>query len=165
MNLGLAIAAGLSALAVITDIRERRIPNVLIGIGLVLGVIVQLISGNLWNGFLAMLLVFVLFFPFYILGGFGAGDVKLLMVIGLLTSPQLIFTIIFWMAIAGGILSIFAILFTKKGRQSWNNLKYFFISLTQFRSIPKFDEKQSATLPYAIPIFLGVLIVWGQGLL
>ncbi|MBL4952122.1 prepilin peptidase [Neobacillus sp. YIM B02564] len=160
--LGLLLSLGISGISVYTDIKERKIPNVLIGIGLLVGCITQLSlygPSGLWEGVLGLLTAFFLTILFYILGGLGAGDVKLLMVIGLLSDPLTVFSVFFWVAMTGGVLSIAMMLLSKKGFQSWKNFKHFFLSLLYLKQVPRFDETKSVTLPYAIPIFLGVLIV------
>ena len=83
--LGLSTALGVALLASITDIRERRIPNVLILIGLLVAVSIAAIGGQwsdalLGSGFgMAMLA-----FPRLISrDAVGLGDIKLVGVMGL----------------------------------------------------------------------------------
>ena len=71
--------------AVMTDVREHRIPNTLVMMVISLGLISQLIMSGVsglmfWVGGAAM--GFLIFLPFYIKGGMGAGDVKLMAAVG-----------------------------------------------------------------------------------
>ncbi|MEX3945549.1 prepilin peptidase [Paraburkholderia sp. BR10937] len=76
----------LAILAASTDIVSRRIPNLLIVVGVVSALAVQIalrgaVPGcTLWLGGAAT--GFALLLPFYLLRGMAAGDVKLLMMLG-----------------------------------------------------------------------------------
>jgi prepilin peptidase CpaA len=78
--------SALAILAASTDIVSRRIPNLLIVLGLVSAFAVQValrgvLSGSaIWLG--GALTGFALLLPFYLLRGMAAGDVKLLMMLG-----------------------------------------------------------------------------------
>ena len=75
----------LLSIAIVYDWKYYRIPNWLIGIGLAAGFCYQIIV-NGSHGVLSFLtgafVCFLIMFPFSMLRMFGAGDVKLLMVIG-----------------------------------------------------------------------------------
>ncbi|MEX4001588.1 prepilin peptidase [Paraburkholderia sp. EG285A] len=79
-------AIALAILAASTDIVSRRIPNLLILLGLVSALAVQialrgaLSGGALWLG--GAVTGFAVLLPFYLLRGMAAGDVKLLMMLG-----------------------------------------------------------------------------------
>lgn len=70
----------LSALA---DLKTDRIPNGFILLGIACGIAGSLLSGRALSGILvSMFLAFLLMYPLYKIGAFGAGDVKLLVLIG-----------------------------------------------------------------------------------
>lgn len=72
-------------LCVITDYKKGIIPNKL----LVLGAIHRLLyKTSIWNHFIVILIIFIVFFPFFKLRMLGAGDIKLFMLIGLYLSLQ-----------------------------------------------------------------------------
>ena len=72
-------------LFVITDYKKGIIPNKL----LVLGVIHRLLfKMSLWNHIIVILIIFVVFFPFFKSKMLGAGDIKLFMLIGLYLTPR-----------------------------------------------------------------------------
>lgn len=63
------------------DYRKNRIPNVLIVMMMVLGMVWRLWGGGFWDMLFYLVqtvAVMVLFYPFFKIGGLGAGDVKLL---------------------------------------------------------------------------------------
>jgi prepilin peptidase CpaA len=48
--------------------------------------------------------------PLYALGGFGGGDVKLVVAIGAALGPSALLSVLFWVAISGGMLAIVALI-------------------------------------------------------
>jgi len=72
--------------AMLSDVRSRRIPHWIVLSLLVVGLVGARIGGGWWGlgeGLLALVLGFGLLLPLYCLGAMGAGDVKLLAVMGL----------------------------------------------------------------------------------
>lgn len=81
----MGILAGVLGIAVITDWRCYRIPNLCILGGMAAGLVMTYMSYSVTGVLEAladMLLIFLAFYPFYLSGGIGAGDVKLFMTIG-----------------------------------------------------------------------------------
>ena len=69
-------------LAALADLKTDRIPNGLIVLGMILGLSGSLqMDRILWN-VSSMLLAFLLLYPFFRIGGLGAGDGKLFIMIG-----------------------------------------------------------------------------------
>ncbi len=118
------IAAGtVTFIALVTDLRARRIPNWLTGGGLLLGltanVLLRSISdgapGALSGGLFALsgaVLGFGLLLPFYMIRAsglghaIGAGDVKLLAALGAILGPQVVISVVIYSALAGALQSI-----------------------------------------------------------
>lgn len=105
VNMGLVILAAALAAASLTDIAHRRIPNVITYLLAACGVIIQFASAGT-NGLIFALTGIIagaaLLLPFYMLGGMGAGDVKLLAASGSILGPAGIFTAALYSALAGG---------------------------------------------------------------
>ena len=79
------IAFGLSIFGGIHDLLTKKIPNWFTFPAMFLGLVAQLWffgMNGIFDSFLGILLGFFLFSPVYFLGYMGAGDVKLLRVIG-----------------------------------------------------------------------------------
>lgn len=71
-------------IAAFVDIFCYRIPNLWIGIGMIAGLVQMTMQGGiplLLQSLLQMIIVFVAFYPFYLMKGLGAGDVKLFMML------------------------------------------------------------------------------------
>lgn len=77
--------------AVISDLSEHRIPNVITALGVVIGIGGHFyLSGLQGAGFAlgGFALGMACLLPFYVLGGMGAGDVKMMGAIGAFVGPQ-----------------------------------------------------------------------------
>ena len=156
------LATGLVVAAVI-DVREGRIPNWLTGSLTVFGMGVQSWQHG-WDGFLFSLgglgmgLACLMFF--YIKGGMGAGDVKLLGAIGTILGPsQVVFAFAF-AAMLGGLYSL-ALLSNQGGlRQAWNRVFLLLSTLKVTRALPVTGEQNPADpkLRYALVLGLGTVI-------
>jgi prepilin peptidase CpaA len=91
----------------ISDIRHRRIPNwaVLTIIGLALPWILMGPAPSVVSASAAFLIAFVVTWPLYALGLFGAGDSKLLMALSLFVGLQNLLFFFVVVAIAGGVIA------------------------------------------------------------
>ena len=151
--------------AAITDIRYARIPNwltvSLAGFGLV-------VNGWLygWTGFfwsvqgLGLGIGCLLFF--YIKGGMGAGDVKLLGAIGAVIGPVHIFPAFLAAVILGGVYSVGMMISIGGGRYSWDRLLAFLITLKLTRTLPAPASSTEPKLRYALVLGLGTIMaeIW-----
>ena len=102
------LAAGL-AVAVVTDVRSRRIPNWLTATIAVAGFVLAFSHiGRITPGqaALGLLLGLALMLPGHIIGATGAGDVKLMAAVGAIVGPSLVFTAFLCTAVAGGVFAI-----------------------------------------------------------
>lgn len=102
------IAGVLGGAATIVDIRSRTIPNWLSLVTLLSGVAVQIWFGG-WRGLGSALVGsaagFAVFLAFYLLGGMGGGDVKLMAGFGALLGVSRLLLAAFWTAIVGGVIA------------------------------------------------------------
>ena len=124
----------LLSLAAAYDLRTRRIPNQLVVLGVVVASLCAAFAGAkafLW-GAIGLFVALAVFYPTYAAGWLGAGDVKLMGLVGGFLGPQQLLSVIGFVAVAGGVLA----------------LVYSFFFKTQSR-IRK--------LPYAVAILTGVI--------
>jgi len=116
-----SVALLFASVAMLYDLRRREVPN-WIAASLIVCTAVAIAVGlaNVtWIGFASgAALGFVLTFPLYALGGFGGGDLKLVVALGAALGPLALLSTLFWMALCGGVLACVAWL---RGRR---NLAY-----------------------------------------
>lgn len=95
--------------AAVTDLRSRRIPNVLAVPFLVLGVLSSAVLGG-WSGLgqslLGVLLAAAGLGIFWCLGGMGMGDLKLMMAVGAWIGPSQLVVALAMTALIGGMMAI-----------------------------------------------------------
>jgi prepilin peptidase CpaA len=101
------IAVGL-AIAVVIDVRSRRIPNVVTASMVVagFGIAAMGFGVTLAQAALGLLVGLAVLMPGHLIGATGAGDVKLLAAIGSLVGPSLALRVCLYSAVAGGVLAI-----------------------------------------------------------
>src|SRR5258708_12889059 len=105
-----ALAVSVAVCAAVSDVRERRIANVLAFPAVVGGVLLQgMLHG--WRGLLlgagGGLLFGGIFLLFYLVRAMGAGDVKLAAALGCIVGSSATLRVMFATALAGGALAIF----------------------------------------------------------
>ncbi len=105
------IAIGLTLVAAVYDLRRREVPD-WIGAVLVASAVAAIVAGVTdvtWTGLaVGAGLGFALTLPFYALGGFGGGDVKLVVALGAALGPFALLSTLFWVAVSGGALALLA---------------------------------------------------------
>jgi prepilin peptidase CpaA len=163
----LAAASCCAIFAAGFDIRSRRIPNRLTGPAVLLGLLLHLgIDG--WRGVLtslaAALLCGSVFLIFYIAGGMGAGDVKLIAAVsclaGLPNTPYLLVLT----SLAGGVMAIALALYRGQLRQTLFNVSHLASHHVQsgLKPHPELNVRSMSTLrlPYGLAIALGSVITF-----
>ncbi len=154
--------------ATIIDIKYRRIPNWLIGSGLILALWIHFLSGGTGAVIFALkgfaLGIGLLWIPFAV-GGIGAGDVKLLGLVGAFKGVAFVVSAFLWMAFWGGLMAVF-VLYRKGqlGRTLVNLLPGTIKYRLSFSARPVLAEQnEKVTYPYALAIALGVFCSYLKG--
>ncbi|HEU4964606.1 MAG TPA: A24 family peptidase [Bacilli bacterium] len=149
MHLTWGLALAVCCVAVYTDLRERRIPNLLTVSALVVGFALNgwLVGlSGLTSSLYGVLLGLLLLFPFFLRGGIGGGDVKLLMALGALCGPGFLFYAFLYGAVAGGIGSLAVLVRHNRWRLALAGL-----------AVAR-EATTGLSIPYAVPILIGVLV-------
>ena len=93
----------------VTDLRQRRIPNLLTYSTILLAVVAYCVIGG-WDGLSHSLgglaIGFAVFFLPYLLGGMGAGDVKLMSAVGAVLGFKQTVVCFLFIAVCGGIMAL-----------------------------------------------------------
>lgn len=150
-------------ICVITDLRSRNIYNAVIFPGLLLAFIFQFALGG-WMAIgyaaLGLLVGFGILLIPYLLGGMGAGDVKLLALIGAMKGTSFVLTTAAYMALLGAIIAIFVLLCRKGMVQQLQIYFYFIYGLRYGIKLPLGMQKSvmSASYPYGVAIAGGTIL-------
>jgi prepilin peptidase CpaA len=178
--LALMVLTVLLLLAMREDLRSHRIPNKLILVGVVLGLGLNglLPAGGGFNGMVpgglgwlaavkGLALGLAVLLPMYLLRTMGAGDVKLMGLVGSFLGPGDLIGALIATFIAGGVMALVVALWSKQLMNMLQNIK-----LMLFGSMLKMNAGQPpimnelpvsvAKLPYAVAITVGTLgyLVW-----
>lgn len=177
MNIPLvAFIVVLLGTALFFDLKSHRIPNMLVGMSLVLALPLQ-VAVNGTGGVVQFsgggLTAFVLLLPLYVLGGTSAGDVKLMGAVGALLGPKLAVQAVIATLIFGAAVALLHIVFSKHARLFF--ARYGDMVSTLFRTghfvyLPRTEQDPgSKRFAYATAIVLGTawvlsneLQLWSQ---
>lgn len=162
------VLALLVLFSIYTDLKERKILNAAVVpaavAGLVLNTYMTGTKGLLFGLQGAGLGLLLLIIPF-VMGGFGAGDVKLLAAIGALKGPGFVLATFFGAAIAGGVLAVLVLI--KQGRLASSakriadNLAVMLGSAGRVNALKNLDQAEyHESLPYAVAIGIGALLAY-----
>jgi len=162
--LALTACSAVLCTAVWIDFQTYRIPNKIILIGMCLAGICALLptSIGLIDSAMGWFVGLAIFLPLYMLGILGAGDVKLLAMVGMFVGYPAVLIVALYTCLAGGVLAIFFAIRYRKLREMSNNLyQGMLIFCLQISSRNRFTNVEMKTLqlrlPYALAIFIGTM--------
>jgi len=150
--------------AVIMDFSTGKVSNYLIIVGLIMGFFLQILSGGKEQiiyslaGAVVPLVVLMLVF---LIGGIGAGDIKLFSVIGLFLGAKGVFTCIVVAFIIGAVMSLGKILVSRNFYFYFNNLVHYVSSTYQSQKIQIYKREKRNTIHFTLPILISVLLYMG----
>lgn len=159
----LMILVVLVVAATVVDIRAHRIPNWLVGTGVVIAVVYHVFSpfGQGATFTLAGLIVgMATLMPLYVLRTMGAGDVKLMGMIGAFVGTAAVVNVVLATMVAGGIFALVAAVYKHALPQLLGNLRTMLIQRDIRRMKGAGSEAMQARpsvgkLPYAVAIASG----------
>jgi prepilin peptidase CpaA len=167
-----AFLAGLALAAASWDLRFRRVPNALTfgaaGIGFLASGL-HAGMGGLTQSLLGWLVGLALFLPFFLVGGLGAGDVKLLAAFGAWLGPTGALWAALWASLVGGVMALVAGAAHGYLLEAFRNLAAIVgiwrtLGLSPICGVTLGDAG-GPRIAYAVPISVGALLaLWlGQG--
>ena len=155
---------------VYTDLAKGKLYNSVTLTGLVLGLAFGLMlggaaahKGELLRSVLAAALGGVTLFVVYLLGGFGAGDVKLMAAVGALSADwrMMVFALLY-SAVIGAAMAVGVLIW--KGRLLEGLRRSARLLFTFRRGARKIEAREDLFLPYGFAICAGTLWAWLQWL-
>jgi prepilin peptidase CpaA len=164
MNSVQIVGLTIASLACVTDLRTRRIPNVLTFGAALAGLLYQAVSGGvdgLGHAALGWLVGAVIFIVPFALGGLGGGDVKLLAALGAWLGPGDILWLSLYTGVAGGVMAL--VVSTRYGYlgTAIQNVRLLLChwSVAGVKALPAITLENSGgpKLAYAFPILTGMV--------
>ena len=161
------------AVAVWQDVRGRRIANGLVVLAASCALLVALLhdgSAGVWMALTGGLLGLVVLLPLYAMRAMGAGDVKLMAVVGMLVGANNVFSVLLAVFVAGGVLALVVAAYHRTLERLLGNVRAMGLA-TVLRLIsaapvePAISIRSVGQLPYAIAIATGSLawLFWKNG--
>ncbi len=159
MALKQVILVAVLIIAAITDLKQRKVYDWLTLPALVMGLAWNTVEMG-WPGvsfsLLGLLVGGLLFLPFFVWGGMGAGDIKLMAVVGAFGGAWFAVQVWFYTALAGGALAIVLLLIRRELISTLKNLGRWAGSLFGSKQqVAPFSENNA--LPYAAVILAGTV--------
>ena len=160
---------GVVFLAAGFDLRSRRIPNWLTVTGFAVALGLRGLTGldPFLSGLAAAGLAFLLSLPFFALGGFGGGDVKLLTAVGAFLGLDRLWVGLAATAIAGAIFALVTIVRRRRFQETAWNLYMISKKLPTRSAYAGWKQEDgdglnirsagAVTQPYGVPIAIGAL--------
>jgi len=161
-----------ASIGAVHDLRERRIPNRVTAPAMAAGLMMHWIAGGprgLADAALAGLIAGSLFLVFFVAGGMGGGDVKLMAAIGCISGLSHLGLIVVATAIAGGAFAIALSLYHGRLRETVHNVGDLLVHYSRRGLKPHPDlnlaNARTLRLPFALPVAAGCLfavcaLVW-----
>jgi prepilin peptidase CpaA len=147
------------------DVKSRRLPNLLTGPAFLIGLVLHL-SLDGWHGLLtsfsAALICGVIFLVFYLAGGMGAGDVKMITAVGCIAGLPNISYLMVLTALAGGVMAVGLALMRGRLKETLFNVGALASHHAQsgLKPHPEHNVLNASTLrlPYGLAIAAGATI-------
>ena len=155
----------LVVLAVVWDLRTRRIPNALTVSGVVIALVLRGVAGfePFVTGLIGGAIALGLSLPLVFLGGLGGGDSKLLAAVGAFLGPSGLPTALFVMALVGGAMALGVIIYRGALFETLSNTWRLVRQLAS-RGTPEplrtLATPGAIAVPYGVAIGAGALAGW-----
>jgi prepilin peptidase CpaA len=167
LTLSDVVIFSVSGLSAFFDLRIRRIPNWLIVIGLICGVMLNAFQGTSHlvqsiAGFAVGIAVLILPFAF---GWMGAGDVKYFGVVGALLGASWLPRVFFYSALVAGLIAVsylcLGLVRFSRFKQSWLDIKVAILSMGQImpKPVPR-TRGHSDSVPWGVAFAAGTIIAY-----
>lgn len=165
MEIEMELLIGILIVAAFMDMRHYKIPNWCIAPGMAVGLFLSWQQGMevLLVVLIQTALIFAVFYPFYLTGGIGAGDVKLFMLLGCyLEQHELMVCIGIAMMLAGAA-ALLRIICSKECRQHVKEVLCYLYKILRTGAMT--DDmplkSRASTIRLAVPVLCSTLLCMG----
>ena len=152
------------AVCIVSDVRTRRIPNVLTGPALLAGIALNAGIGG-WSGLqgslAGMAVAMVVLIGPFALGGIGGGDVKMMAAVGALLGPILVIRSLVAGLALGGVVTVAHLARQMRLKEKLASTGRMAVNAVLSRSVEPLRLPASGPtavlLPYSVPLGIGTL--------
>jgi prepilin peptidase CpaA len=166
----IAVTLAFAGLCIASDVRSRRIPNLLSGFGMAAGIVLN----TIWfgaDGLLAslggLLLTMTLLLAPFAMGGLGGGDVKMMGAVGALLGPRVALPALLVGLVFGGVIMAIHLARLRRLRATLSTVVTMVAGSVLGGSLDPLRvsaaQPGAITLPYSVPLGLGTLAVLAYG--
>lgn len=169
-EISVAVVLVLLTLAAWWDVTSYRIPNLLILVGLIIGMVLSMRHGGMPALLVAIQGLFVglvALLPMYLLRAMGAGDVKLMGLVGVFLGPLHVLGATLSILLVGGVLALVFAIHGNKLHSVLGSVREIVLGAMykpSLRQLPTLNTSNltAGNLPYAVAIGLGtsVYLLW-----
>lgn len=162
----MVVLIGVLIVAVIADMRRYKIPNLCIVTGILAGVVMTFMSyylSGVITAVVQMIIIFAVFYPFYLIGGLGAGDVKLFMMMSCWLQGERLFRYILVTMLIAGVISVIKMLFFKESRERLYYLGRYIRKTVLTGSIDEYEIntlQRKNVIRLSVPALAGVILMY-----
>lgn len=156
------IALGCASIGAMFDLKSRKIPNFVTGPAFLFGILLHLALGGYRQMLFALsagIVCGAAFLVFYMAGGMGAGDVKLIAAVACIAGMSRIVPLLVGTALAGGVLAVGLALLRGRLRDTLQNVGSLILhhGSEGLKPHPELNLTNPGTLrlPYALAIAAG----------
>ncbi len=153
-------------ISLVTDIKERKILNIVLFPAMLIAFVYWFFTqgfNGLWSSLAGFGLGLVLLLIPYLMGGMGAGDVKLMATVGAIKGSTFVFYAFLYTAIVGGIIALIILIWQQKWHRRVKDVILWLWLKRKGIDYPMiWPKKEGAILyPYGVAIVLGSFITVG----
>lgn len=159
-----------AAVCIAGDVRARRIPNLLSGLGMVAGIALNTFyfgTDGLQTSLVGLVLTVTLLLAPFAMGGLGGGDVKMMGAVGALLGPRVALPALLVGLIFGGVIMAIHLARLGRLRETLSTVLTMVAGSVLGGSLDPLRvsaaQPGAITLPYSVPLGLGTLAVLAYG--
>jgi prepilin peptidase CpaA len=169
------IALTAALIAAVTDIWKFKVYNALTLPLLASGLIYHGLRGELTESLLGILFGFAALIALYVIGGMGAGDVKLMAAVGAWLGMPLTYYVFIASSLAAGVYAIGLVLWTRRVGETVVNLHIFWLRLSsvgrylvsedRIENEVKRSDRRGRIIPFGAMVAIGIVatLLWFRG--